>query len=230
MAEYVRVQEASDPRDPTRADAQHVDADELEPVVCWIPPVPREGRLPAGACGRFRPSRCEEPSRTVSGSEEKTESRGQPRLALRRSPCVSERASSEVPGCGHASCRCTHGSVSVSARSLACGCRSLASNRARLRRLGPKISWRPAWRAARDGAVSAGHLPPVQRAIGIASLAMPASRLHFASSRSPRRGRYPRRSRLRGLCPSALSTPYGPTGSNEGAASARLRTLYAANE
>jgi hypothetical protein len=121
MAEYVRVQEASDPRDPTRADAQHVDADELEPVVCWIPPVPREGRLPAGACGRFRPSRCEEPSRTVSGSEEKTESRGQPRLALRRSPCVSERASSEVPGCGHASCRCTHGSVSVSARSLACG-------------------------------------------------------------------------------------------------------------
>jgi hypothetical protein len=26
-------------------------------------------------------------------------------LALQRSPCVSERASSEVPGCGHASCR-----------------------------------------------------------------------------------------------------------------------------
>jgi hypothetical protein len=26
-------------------------------------------------------------------------------LALRRPPCISERASSEVPGCGHASCR-----------------------------------------------------------------------------------------------------------------------------
>jgi hypothetical protein len=84
-------------------------------------------------------------------------------LALRRSPCVSERASSEVPGCGHASCHCTHGSVPASARSLAGGCRSFASHRARLRCLGPKTSWRTACRPVRDGAVSAGHLPPVQR-------------------------------------------------------------------
>jgi hypothetical protein len=78
-------------------------------------------------------------------------------------PASPERASSEVPGCGHASCRCTRGSVPASARSLACGCRSFASHRARLRCLGPKTSWRPACRAARDGAVSAGHLPPLQR-------------------------------------------------------------------
>jgi hypothetical protein len=32
-------------------------------------------------------------------------------LALRRSPCVSERASSEVPGCGHASCPSARGSA-----------------------------------------------------------------------------------------------------------------------
>jgi hypothetical protein len=42
MAEYVRVQEASDLRDPTRADAQHVDPDELEKecssTVVMVPP------------------------------------------------------------------------------------------------------------------------------------------------------------------------------------------------
>src|SRR5262245_48486267 len=49
MAEYVRVQEAGDPGDPTRADAQHVDPDELEPVAFRISPEPGEGRLPVRA-------------------------------------------------------------------------------------------------------------------------------------------------------------------------------------
>jgi hypothetical protein len=73
-------------------------------------------------------------------------------LALGRSPCVSERTSSEVPGCGHASCRCTHGSVPASARSLARGYGSFASPRARLRCLGPKtVGGPPAGRSRRRG-------------------------------------------------------------------------------
>ena len=58
--------------------------------------------------------------------------------ALGRSPCVSERASFEVPGCGHASCCSACGSVPASARSLARRGGSFASHRARLRCLGPK--------------------------------------------------------------------------------------------
>jgi hypothetical protein len=54
-------------------------------------------------------------------------------------------------------------SCSAWARSLANGRGYVASHRTRLRCLGPKTGWRPACRPARDGAVSAGHLPPVQR-------------------------------------------------------------------
>jgi hypothetical protein len=83
-------------------------------------------------------------------------------LALRRSPCISERASSEVPGCGHVSCRSARGSVPASAApsplaadpSPAIGLSCDASVRRPLTARLP---------AARDGAVSAGHLPPVQR-------------------------------------------------------------------
>jgi hypothetical protein len=73
-------------------------------------------------------------------------------LALQRSPCVSERASSEVPGCGHASCRSARGSVPASARSLARGRGSFASHGTRLRCLGPKtVGGPPAGRSRRRG-------------------------------------------------------------------------------
>jgi hypothetical protein len=87
----------------------------------------------------------------VSGSASPRRDRraapGDPRLSRLGTPaipCVSELASSEVPGCGHVSCRSARGSVPASACSLACGRGSFAGQRARLRCLGPKTSWRPA--------------------------------------------------------------------------------------
>ena len=52
-------QEAGDPRNPTRPDAQHVDPDELEPVAFRIAPVPGEGRLPVRPKRHESPSSCE---------------------------------------------------------------------------------------------------------------------------------------------------------------------------
>jgi hypothetical protein len=84
-------------------------------------------------------------------------------LALGRSPCSPELASSEVPGCGSRLVP-----VPLVARSrprpLPRSWRQIHRQpSARLRCLGPKTGWRPAGPSARDGAVPAGHLPPVQR-------------------------------------------------------------------
>jgi hypothetical protein len=107
--------------------------------------------------------------RAVSGSAGSGEIRSLTRgslvarvSALRRSPCISERASSEVPGCGHASCRSARGSVPASAanspgRPIRC---QPSGSRAMPRSEDQLAARRP---SARDGAVPAGHLPPIQR-------------------------------------------------------------------
>jgi hypothetical protein len=93
-------------------------------------------------------------------------------FALWRSPCVSERASSEVPGCGHASCRCAHGLVPASARSLANGRGWVASHQTRLRCLGPRTGWRPAWQpfaTARSRRVTFHPYKGTERALTVPS-------------------------------------------------------------
>ncbi len=74
---------------------------------------------------------------------------GDPRYshpALGRFPCVSERASSEVPRVRSRLVPFRCGSVPALARPLANGRGHVASHRARLRCLGPNTGWRPACR------------------------------------------------------------------------------------
>ena len=116
--------------------------------------------------------------------------------ALGRSPCVSERASFEVPGCGHASCCSACGSVPASACSLARRGRSVRQPSGSPAMPRSEDRWRPACRPLATARAWRVTFHPYKGTNG----AEPWRQAPGRRSRSPGKGLVARLGRVAGIC------------------------------